>query len=96
MYGLEITFKSGAQVFVDLDEFTSTRNRWEGGRLSGLEWTTPADWSRKLHWLDLSEVACLVVVRDGQPFPGAADVVKETLTTDPGDGDRSTTDKARS
>lgn len=58
---LEITFKSGAQVTVDVSEFTSKRSL-VGGELTEIEWTTPQDWKRKLNSINLSEVACLVAV----------------------------------
>lgn len=80
---MQITFTSGAQIVVDTDEFTSLRSRLDGSSLNGLNWTSPPDWTAKLHWLRLSEVVAIVAVRDGSPFHGAADSVKESLTSDP-------------
>lgn len=60
---LEITFKSGAQVMVDCTEF-STEKSVVTGEIQALNWTTPANWSRKLHSVKLDEVVCLVAVED--------------------------------
>lgn len=56
---LEITFKSGVQVSVDVSKFTTKR---AGTELTEMEWTTPQRWSRKLHSIDLTQVVCIVAV----------------------------------
>lgn len=58
---LEITFKSGAQVTVEVSEFSSKRSTISGD-LTELNWTTPNEWARKLHSINLTEIACLVAV----------------------------------
>lgn len=58
---LEITFKNGTQVTVDVSEFTTKRSTITG-ELTELNWTTPKTWKRKLHTLDVSEILCLVAV----------------------------------
>lgn len=60
---LEITFKSGAQVVVDVTEFSTKRSQISG-QFTELTWTAPEDWARKLTGLDLTEIACLVAVEE--------------------------------
>ena len=60
---LEITFKSGAQVTVDVSEFKTHKSVIDG-EFKQLDWTTPRNWKRKLHTIDLKEIACLVAVED--------------------------------
>ncbi len=60
---LEITFKSGAQVTVDVTEFSTKRNQ-VSNTYAELNWTTPNDWARKLHSVDMTEIACLVAVEE--------------------------------
>jgi hypothetical protein len=57
---LEITFKSGAQVSVDVADWTLTKN---GSDLDKLEWTTPDKGRRRLVRADLNEIVCVVEVR---------------------------------
>jgi hypothetical protein len=60
---LEITFKSGAQVTVDVTEFSTKRSQISN-TYGELNWTTPKDWTRKLHSVDLEQIACLIAVED--------------------------------
>lgn len=60
---LEITFKSGAQVAVDVTEFSTGKSVIDQ-ELTKLSWTTPEDWTRKLHTVKLDEIVCLVAVDD--------------------------------
>lgn len=60
---LEITFKSGAQVTVDVAEFSTKRNQISN-TYAELNWTTPGGWTRKLHSVDMDQIACLVAVEE--------------------------------
>lgn len=57
---LEITLKSGAQVQVDVQGWEIKKR---DGELSELVWQTPTGAKRKLTWVDLDEIACLVEVQ---------------------------------
>lgn len=59
---VQLTFRSGAQVEFDADKVTS--NDSFGGDIKQFQWETPADWKRKLHNLDLSEVVAIVAIRE--------------------------------
>jgi hypothetical protein len=65
---IEITFRSGAQITADVEEFSGSWSVIKGD-LRSLKWTTPDDWTRKLHRIELSEVVGIVAVRGevGQP-----------------------------
>jgi len=59
---MQITFKSGAQVEVDVSKFTTTTSPLDGNVLTGMKWSTPEDATSKLHHLDMSEVVCIAAV----------------------------------
>lgn len=65
----QIIFKSGATVEVDIDEITTGRTPITN-KLTSLNWKTPADWTAKLHTVDLSEIAA-IVIRDEPNGPTA-------------------------
>ncbi len=54
---LEITFKSGSTVSVDVDKAVYTRSPLGGT----LEWTTPENWTSKILKVELDEVAAVIV-----------------------------------
>jgi hypothetical protein len=58
---MEITLKSGTQIEVDVTEFTTGRNGLN--ELAKLNWTTPENWKRKLHTLEMDQIAAIVVVK---------------------------------
>jgi hypothetical protein len=58
---MQIIFKGGAQVTVDVIEFVIKRNAM--GELSSVQWTNPANPEAKLNYLDASEVAAVVTLR---------------------------------
>lgn len=62
MRQMEIYLKSGAVLTVDCTEITSRRSTMTD-ELVGLEWTTPDNAKRKLHRIQLSEIAAIVQVR---------------------------------
>lgn len=59
----QITLKSGAQIEVEVEALDSERNRLTN-ELTRLGWTTPAEWTRKLHSITLSEIAAIVMLRE--------------------------------
>lgn len=61
MKQLEITFKSGAQVTVDVTEVTLETGAVDN-RDRKLTWTTPAGAKRRLFKLDLESVDALVTI----------------------------------
>lgn len=60
---MRLIFRSGAQVDVDVIEFTVKRYRVEGG-LAGLDWTTPVGYAAKLSFVRLEEVAAIVNITE--------------------------------
>jgi hypothetical protein len=71
---MQITFKSGAQIKVDVDKFTVGTSSVTD-RLTSLRWTTPRGWSSKLSYLaSLDDIAAIVTVDDGmESFQPAED-----------------------
>jgi hypothetical protein len=67
MERVQITLKSGAQIEFDCDELTTGRNQLTN-HLSSMNWSTPADWSKKLHLIELEEIAAIVVLRPRPPM----------------------------
>jgi hypothetical protein len=56
----QITFKSGAQITVDVGEI----NTWkDGGPLTALAIDPPDDWTSKLRHIAVDEIAAIVVLR---------------------------------
>ena len=62
----QITLKSGAQIEFDVEDLTSGRTPLTGA-LVKLQWVTPADWSRKLHFIEMDQVAAIVMLQDKDP-----------------------------
>jgi hypothetical protein len=60
---MQITFKSGAQIEVDVEDFT-VRRRAVSGELAELKWTTPHDFTAKLAYANLDEIAAIVRLAD--------------------------------
>lgn len=61
---MQVTFKSGAQIEVDVDEYTCSTNKVTG-ELTGLDWTFAKHrGASRLSWVRLSEV--VAVVRRGR------------------------------
>lgn len=58
----EITLRSGAVVVFDSTHLKVTRNGL--GKLSELNWTTPAGADRTLMWIDLDEIVAVVFVEE--------------------------------
>ena len=67
----QVTFKGGAQIQVDVTEFSTTRDPVTGG-LTKLNWTTPDGWAAKLHCLDVTEVVAIVAIQ-AEPAADAAE-----------------------
>ncbi len=61
---MEIHLRSGQSFQVDVEDITT---RSHGVR--ELAWTTPDDWARRLHHVDMDQVAAIIAVRDGEPVP---------------------------
>lgn len=59
----QITFRSGAQIEADLEEFTFTKGVVSGD-LRQMQWVTPDDGTRKLQYLDHSEVVAVVTFHE--------------------------------
>jgi hypothetical protein len=62
---MQVVFKSGASILVPVSRF-STKTGPLGSELTSLEWTTPAGWASKLHYLNLEDVVAVVAHRDSQ------------------------------
>lgn len=60
---MRLIFKSGASTDVDVDEYTVSRNKFDGS-FSGLNWTTPDGYAAKLSYVRLEEVAALVAIAE--------------------------------
>lgn len=60
----QITLRSGAQIEVDVTELTTGRSPVSNG-LNSLKWTTPEQWARKLHTIEMGEIAAIVMLQDG-------------------------------
>ena len=60
---MQITFKSGTQVTVDVEDFSIGRSNMSG-ELRELKWTTPDQFVAKLAYLNLDEVSAIVRVED--------------------------------
>jgi hypothetical protein len=58
---VQIVFKSGAQIEADVDEISTFRNQLTN-EITKLKWTTPDGWKRKLHTIQLSEIAAIVII----------------------------------
>ena len=61
---MEITFKGGAHLEVDVESIT-TRADPVTSALESLKWTNPAGASRRLNFIKLSDVLAIVAVHDG-------------------------------
>jgi len=73
---MQITFKSGAQVVVDVERF-ETQKGPISAELVSLKWTTPAGWTSKLHYLggDLSDIQAIVAI--DEPLPAREGTIDE-------------------
>jgi hypothetical protein len=61
---MQITFKSGAQIEVDVEDFAIGRSP-VSDRLVSLKWTTPETYTAKLGYLgDLDDIAAIVRIED--------------------------------
>jgi hypothetical protein len=61
---MQITFRGGAQIEVDVDSFEVGRSSMTDAIVS-LKWETPAGWSRKLKSLaNLQEIVAIVAIED--------------------------------
>ena len=60
---MRLILRSGAQVDVDVTEFTVKRNRFDGSFV-GLDWTTPVGYAAKLSFVRLEEVAAIVTLAE--------------------------------
>jgi hypothetical protein len=58
---MQITFKSGAQIVVDVETFSTGRSQLTN-ELTSLNWTTPPSWTAKLHTVTLAEVVAVVAI----------------------------------
>jgi hypothetical protein len=60
---IQIFFKNGRDIIVDVEEFTSERNPFDGS-LQSLRWTTDRGaYHAKLNWVDQKEVIAVVALR---------------------------------
>jgi hypothetical protein len=72
---MQITFRGGAQIEVDVDSFEVGRSKVTDAVVS-LKWETPAGWNRKLNTLSsLDEIVAIVAIEDRSAVEPAA--VKE-------------------
>lgn len=67
---LQITFKSGAQVEVDVEDFTAGVDRATGG--PKLSWKDAEDWTSRLDYVDPAEVVAIMAVQPGAALLAAA------------------------
>jgi len=79
---MQLTFRSGQQVEVDVEAVNRRNKRVpgpglvanpldDGAGIGGLVWETPGDWTAKLIDLNLSELVAVVVLRNEPDAPGA-------------------------
>jgi hypothetical protein len=61
MKALEIYLKSGVTLTVDATDVTTTVST-VSGEMTAMEWVTPKGAKRKLHRIDIADVAALVVI----------------------------------
>jgi hypothetical protein len=72
---MEITFTSGTQLVVDVDEYTVRRSSVTG-ELTGLDWTTSVAAARKLSYVRLADVVAVVRIAE----PGDLELAKSVDT----------------
>lgn len=82
---IQITFRGGAQIEVDLTDETGFDFGQVTGRLTGFSWHTPEDWAYKLFQIDISEVVAMVGVR--RPWPWGAPSPSQLMTVTDMNGD---------
>lgn len=70
---MQVTFRSGAQIEVDVVKFSTGRNPLTDD-LEKLTWTTPNEWTAKLQTVDLSEVVAVVALRETEGSAVMTDV----------------------
>lgn len=62
-----LTFKSGVQVRVDVDQVPGIRRNVVTGAVGDLSWSSADDWSERLVDFDMSQLACVHVERWHEP-----------------------------
>lgn len=65
----KIYLKSGASLEFDIEGLTTSRHAITNG-FTGMKWTTPDDWTSKLHTIEMDQVAAIVIVRDPSEAEG--------------------------
>ena len=60
---VKITLKSGATVYADIGDFTTSRSPLDN-HLVKINWTTPDDWKDKLVTVNFDEIAAIVLSRE--------------------------------
>jgi len=79
---MQLTFKAGAQVVVDIDEMPERQAGGIDGSIGGLMWSTPDGWLAALVDVSVPDLAAVVVLRDPPPGPdwrGAWEELSRTL-----------------
>lgn len=64
MIRLQLTLRSGAQIEVEVGDWSVTKSLGGKGCLSNLKWETPQDATRRLVSVELEEVVAVVEIRD--------------------------------
>lgn len=59
----KIYLRNGAIIEADIDALTTTRNA-ASRNLTAMNWTTPDDWTSKLHTIELAEIIAVVITRE--------------------------------
>jgi hypothetical protein len=65
---IQVTFKSGAQIEFEVDEFSTGRDHLTRDLIS-VNWKTPDNWTRRLHTIEVEEIVAIVAIRDDQVTP---------------------------
>lgn len=60
---IEITLRSGAKVVGDVKEYSFVAGT-NSGELRELHWITPKEGAQRLQWVDLSQIAAVVAIRE--------------------------------
>jgi len=69
---MQITLRSGTQIEADVEEFTLGRGGIDGA-LREITWTNQPVPSRRLKYLDASEIVAVVAIHDPSEQPGPAE-----------------------
>ena len=68
---IQVTFKSGAQIEFEVDEFSTGRDSLTRD-LTAVNWKTPANWTRRLHTIEVEEIIAIVAIREPEDAVASA------------------------